>query len=184
MNKIKICLFPSFVGDLIEQKAISVTELDDEKKLSSILSDLSVNKIRWLNDNSNSYPPSKCQTLLYTSKLQYMTGYDPVISSGSTMDAPDTVGDLLTALTPVGDEGMVAPLKKALHNYALRFTVHRIKPKIYAIVFKQLCEVDSPHERLRMHKQDIASLLKEISMELNDKEMLAEPFYHYYLSIL
>lgn len=192
MQNIKLILFPSFVGGLLEEKTIAPSDLNDIEKLSTILSELSVNKILYLNEyhGDDAVPVTETRPMdkalnvfrldifkAYVANNEFGVGYKsnvPVYSVGST----------LNALTDVGNENMTPSLEKMLHLYHLGFTVYRIEPKIYGVVFQPLCEVDSPYVRLGKHLKDMEGLLSDLSLELNDKELIDEDIYQYYLDLI
>lgn len=192
MQCVKFILFPSSVGRLLKDKVLSICDLDNVEKLSSILSEVSVNKIMYLNQgctpisSSTTTPSSDCKTTdLF--RLDIFNSYVDNNSFGENYKPQTpvyTVGSILNALTEIGDEEVVPSLEKMLHNYHLGFTVHRIKPKTYGVVFQPLCEVNSPDERLSKYLKDMEGLLSDLSLELNDGEMLAEDIFQHYLSLM
>lgn len=183
MQKISLILYPPFVQEHLNNKSIAPENLGDCEKLSTILSEYSVNKILYLNDGKVT-DPSKCCDVL---NLGIFKSYVANNSFGEDVKSTIphyTVGNSLNALCKVGDEAMVPVLEKNLHNYHLPFKVLRIKPKIYAVIFQPLCEVDSPRERSSKYLKDMEGLLSEISLELNDVELLEEDIYQQYLSLI
>lgn len=189
MQKIKILMFPSFIGELLESKALHYSDLCDIKKMSTILSELSVIKILSLNDSSSvtAASNSKVDKALSLFNLEIFKSY---VTNANFENVTDTnvpiytVGNTLNALTSVGNEGINPVLEKNLHNFALPFRTARIKPNTYAIIFQPLCEVDSPQVRVDKYLKDMESLLEEVSLELSDNELLVEPIYQHYLSLV
>lgn len=188
MQNVKICLFPSFVGELIAQGTIQPTDLSDCEKLTAILSEYSVNKIKYLNTGehtSSSINPVSDQAIKVFN-LDILNDY--VANNSFMRDVKTSVpfytaGPTLAALSQVGDEAMVPALTKALHNFALPFKTYRLKPKLYGVVFEPLHEVSSPCERVSIYSKDMESLVSEISLELSDSELLGEDIYQHYLSL-
>lgn len=184
-------MFPSFIGELLESKSLYPRDLCDVKKMSTILSELSVIKILYLNDStictSSSSSDSLADRALDFFNLNIFKSYvtHNTFESNIEPDVPVyTVGTTLNALTRVGDEGINPVLEKNLHNYALPFRTVRIKPNTYAVVFQSLCEVDSPSVRMNNYLKDMEKLISEVSLELNDEELLVEDIYQHYLSLV
>lgn len=184
MKRIKLILFPSFVQEQLDNKAIRPEELMDVNKISAILSDYSVVKILYLNNHAHSPQSSKAIDIFnlhplndYVLNNHYGKDYDgslPVY----------TVKDTLHALTRVGDEAMLPALEKQLHNYHLPFKHIRIAPKTYALIFGNLQEVSSPSERNQLFVKDMEDLLSSMSLDLTDKELFEEDMYASFLQQL
>ena len=183
MRKIKIKLYPSIIGELLEKKVLKLSDLGDCEKISTILSEYSVQKIIYLNNDFASRGDGADEIL----HLDIFKGYvsDNSFGESVTLTSPSyTVGGTLNALCRVGDERLTPVVQKSLHNFALRFDVARIDSKTYAVIFKPLCEVDSPLERTAHYLKDMKGLLSEISLELNDTELLEEELYQQYVSLM
>ena len=182
MQNVTICLFPPFISGLLASGAITPLDLISCEKLTPILSELSVNKIKYLNS------PTKedCDKAINMFKLDILNSYvanNSVLADVQTSVPVYVSGPTLAALSPVGDESMVPVLAKSLHNYSLSFKTYRIKPKLYAVVFEPLHEVSSPTARDIAHYKDMEALVSEIALELSDAELLGEDIYQHFLSL-
>lgn len=192
MQKIMLSVFPSFIGEMLAQGSILPEELNDCDKLTTILSEYSVNKIVYLNKNIYTTVDSMSSDGVKdrTSELFMLDIFKSYVVNNSFTDdvssaVPSyTAGPILAALCKVGDEAIVPSLTQSLHQFALPFKVYRIKHKTYGVVFQPLCEVNSPCERLSKYLKDMEALVSLVSLELTDSELLDEDLYQHYLSLI
>ena len=172
MSNIKLVLIPPFMAAGVKSGAIEKSKLLDLGALRSILSDLSVAKYFYLNSNT------------FLNKLKEYVD-NPLPSPPDDIKlAGCGYGSVLDCLCSVGDEPLNKALVTQLTNYALRFDVVHISNKTYGIMFKPLCEVESPCERFGMFRQDLDELLKQVTLVMPDSELLQEDLYQEYLSLM
>lgn len=183
MKKVKIILYPPFVQELLDKKLVTTEQMMDCNKFLSILSEYSVNKILYLNDGGGP-DDSNCSSLFNLDIFKSYASHNSFGAGVKTSLPHYTVGSTLKALCRVGDEEITETLEGQLHNYALRFNTIRLNSKTYGVIFQPLCEVDTPTDRANLYLKDMRGLLAEISLELNDKELLEEDLYQYYLSLM
>ena len=186
MSNIKLVLIPPFMAAGVKSGAIEKSKLLDLGALRSILSDLSVAKYFYLNSNTflNKKQSAPIADLLLLNKLKEYVD-NPLPSPPDDIKlAGCGYGSVLDCLCSVGDEPLNKALVTQLTNYALRFDVVHISNKTYGIMFKPLCEVESPCERFGMFRQDLDELLKQVTLVMPDSELLQEDLYQEYLSLM
>lgn len=186
MSKIKLVLVPPFMVKHVNSGAIKKSDLLDWSKLRAILSDLSVAKYYRLNTQlvCESADSRAIMGLLCLNNLKEYVD-NPLTDVPKEVDSA-ALGytGVLDYLCEVGNEPMNEVLKTQISKYALRFDVLHISNKTYGIMFKPLCEVDSPCSRLEMFRQDLDELLKQVSLEMSDQELLQEDLFQEYLSLM
>lgn len=178
-NKLRLILYPSFVGKLLNKKIINSKQLLDPRVLANVLSTHSLNKIKYL--NSSALGKDKCADLLNLSVFsKYVTNnsFNEIVKTNTPMYA---VGNILTALTEPGEEKLVPEIEKQLYMYHLPFTFYKIDNKCYGIVFKDLKPIDSPLERKENTIKDMDTFLTEVSKEVSDQDLLQEPIFKRFL---
>jgi hypothetical protein len=152
MNQIKLFLFPSFVGEALEAKAISSVDLENVAKLKNIFSPSSVDKILYLNNLTRSNATKEdCQIL-------NALGYDWLLESKCKTG---TLMSFLTAIQHDGDELLSQVVGRTISQFAMTYDVVRIRNNTYGLMMKSLTTVDNPASRKRINAIHMERVLQK-----------------------
>jgi hypothetical protein len=159
MNQIKLFLFPSFVGEALEAKAISSVDLENVAKLKNIFSPSSVDKILYLNNLTRSNATKEdCQIL---NALGYDWLLDQPVGYPESKCKTGTLMSFLTAIQHDGDELLSQVVGRTISQFAMTYDVVRIRNNTYGLMMKSLTTVDNPASRKRINAIHMERVLQK-----------------------
>lgn len=185
---LKLWFFPKAVHTALTQNVLVPSQLNNPEALSDILSTSVVGKIKLLNNlatlsslsGANPLPHTNIERSLNILNLLWTKEY----SSNSAHWAPFPLPDgFISALAEDGDEALSPQIDQRLQQFYIPFAIERIGNKEYGIIFGEAIGIDSPAERTAYLKRDMETLLRTVSPDVSQREMLHEVVFDTFINL-
>jgi len=179
-SSLKLWLFPKAVGTALTQNVLVPSQLNNPEALSNILSTSVVGKIHFMNDLNkfaslpaykDNAPHFNVPRTLDILGLKWLIRYSTNAASWQIGSLPD---GFISALAEDGNENLSPQIAQTLQHFHVPFDVVKIANKEYGIIFGEGISIDDPAERKDYLKRDMETLIRTVSTDMSQKEILHE----------